>query len=241
MKQNKWRLIPLLKASGEMQMAIDKWLCLQHKKRKQPPTLRFYTWFPAAISLGYHQKKFPNEWNNLIWKGQKVDLVHRPTGGRAVLHQGDLTYMIVTSGLTGSRLEVYKKICQFLIKGWHNLGMELHYGEAGRGYINNPNCFATSTGADLVNQKGEKLIGSAQLKQGNVILQHGSMNLNPDLDLYNEVFGEILPIKSKFPPYKTIIQQLVIAASHCFNCEFERKALTNEEVREIYQQKNKDK
>ena len=55
-----WRLIPLIEASGHAQMAIDKWLFEQHVAGNHPPALRFYTWASPAISLGYHQKKYPS-------------------------------------------------------------------------------------------------------------------------------------------------------------------------------------
>jgi lipoate-protein ligase A len=106
-----------------------------------------------------------------------------------VLHQGDLTYAVVTSGLNGSRVQMYEKICQFLIQGWRSLSVELHYGTAGRGYIHNPNCFGTATSADLVTVDNCKLIGSAQLRRGSAILQHGSIRLQPNAELFATVFG----------------------------------------------------
>ncbi|MCU0527421.1 MAG: lipoate--protein ligase family protein [Elainella sp. Prado103] len=184
-----WRLIPCLTASGAEQMAIDTWLLEQHRLGLHPPTLRFYQWQPIAISLGYHQKQYPPAWRQLRWQGQPIDLVRRPSGGRAVLHQGDLTYAVIGSGWIGTRHQVYEQICQFLIAGWRSLGVELHFGAAGRGYIHNPNCFGTATAADLVTAKGMKFIGSAQLRRGPAILQHGSMRLNADLALFQQVFG----------------------------------------------------
>ena len=184
-----WRLIPLLDAPGRTQMAIDRWLLDQHRQGLHPPTLRFYTWSPPAISLGYHQQRYPETWQQLTWNQQPIDLVRRPSGGRAVLHQGELTYAVIASGLPSNRMEAYQALCEFLIAGWRSLGVELHYGEAGRGYIHNPNCFGTATGADLVLPTGAKLIGSAQLRQGDSVLQHGSMRLNPDADLFQQVFG----------------------------------------------------
>ncbi|MGA7933946.1 MAG: biotin/lipoate A/B protein ligase family protein, partial [Kovacikia sp.] len=154
-----------------------------------PPTLRFYTWNPVAISLGYHQRQWADHWQHLQWNGQAIDLVRRPTGGRAVLHQGDLTYAVITSGLQGNRVQVYQTICEFLIQGWRSLGLDLHYGQADRGYIHNPNCFGTSTDADLILAEGSKLIGSAQLRRGTTVLQHGSMQLQPDAALFHQVFG----------------------------------------------------
>lgn len=188
--QGDWRLLPLLQAPGAVQMALDRWLMEQLSLGLQPPTLRFYTWSPPAISLGYHQRRYPAHWQTLCWQGQPVELVRRPTGGRAVLHQGELTYAITVAGLPGSRMQVYQSLCEFLIEGWRSLGVDLYYGQAGRGYIHNPNCFGTATIADLILPDGRKLIGSAQFRRGSVVLQHGSMRLCPDPDLYRLVFGE---------------------------------------------------
>jgi lipoate---protein ligase len=229
-----WRLIPLLEASGNVQMAIDKWLLKQHHSGKHPATLRFYRWSPAAISLGYHQRQYPQEWHNLTWQGEKLDLVRRPTGGRAVLHQGDLTYTVITSGLSGNRLEAYAKICEFLIQGWRSLGVELSYGTAGRGYIHNPNCFGTATGADLVLPNGAKFIGSAQMRRGGVILQHGSMRLQPDAELFAKVFGAELFGDVQFSlSLEEIITALVAGAKDCFAMELEVQPLSEVEWEEI--------
>ena len=231
-----WRLIPELEATGNVQMAIDRWLLEQHHSGKHPPTLRFYSWSPPAISLGYHQRQYPEYWQDLTWQGQKLDLVRRPTGGRAVLHQGDLTYAVITSGLTGKRLEVYEKICEFLIQGWRSLGVELHYGTAGRGYIHNPNCFGTATGADLVLPNGSKLIGSAQLRRGRTILQHGSIRLQPDVELFSQVFGTESFMDVQLPQslsVEKIISALVVAASDCFNMQINTQPLSKPEWEEI--------
>ncbi|MBW4561121.1 MAG: lipoate--protein ligase family protein [Mojavia pulchra JT2-VF2] len=234
-----WRLIPLLEAAGNLQMAIDRWLLEQHQLGKQPPTLRFYTWSPPAISLGYHQRQYPEYWQNIIWQGQKLDVVRRPSGGRAVLHQGDLTYAVVTSGLNGNRFQVYEKICEFLIEGWRSLGVKLSYGTTGRGYIHNPNCFGTSTGADLVLSNGAKFIGSAQMRRSGTILQHGSIRLQPDTELFARVFGA-----ESFPnlqlaqnlSVEEIITALVIAASNCFAMQIEMQPLSQSEWDEILAQ-----
>ncbi|MGF1674101.1 MAG: biotin/lipoate A/B protein ligase family protein [Rivularia sp. (in: cyanobacteria)] len=216
-------------------MAIDQWLLQQHQSG-HPPSLRFYTWSPSAISLGYHQRKYSEDWQNLTWKGEQIDLIRRPTGGRAVLHKGDLTYALVTSGLSGSRIEMYKKICEFLIQGWQNLGIELDYGTGERGYINNPNCFGTATVADLVTVDGNKLIGSAQLRRNNAILQHGSMSLKPDAELFKKVFEEDLDrvVVGQNLAIERIITALVDAAQKCFGVKFEEKALSNHEWEEIF-------
>jgi lipoate---protein ligase len=226
-----WRLIPLLEANGDLQMAIDCWLLEQHLLRSHPPTIRFYTWSPPTISLGYHQHKYPEHWQNLVWQGQKINLVRRPTGGRAVLHQGDLTYTVVTSGLTGNRVAMYQKIGEFLIQGWRSLGVELHYGTAGRGYIHNPNCFGTATSADLVLPDETKFIGSAQLLKGGAILQHGSIRLQPDTELFARVFpGETFaPVRLPQLDIENIVTALITAASRCFDTQFDERPLSQSE------------
>jgi lipoate---protein ligase len=238
-----WRLIPLLQVSGSVQMLIDRWLLDQHKIGKHPPVLRFYTWASPTISLGYHQRRSPAFWQQLIWQDLPVSLVRRPTGGRAVLHQGDLTYMVVTSGLASKRLEAYRRICEFLIEGWRSLNLVLDYGMTGRNYIHNPNCFGTATGADLVCADGYKLIGSAQLRRGNAILQHGSMRLEPNLELFTTVFGAATPspvsllIKQQGNELiETVIEALTKAATDCFGIELINQPLSAAEWQEILAQ-----
>lgn len=215
-------------------MAIDTWLLEQHRLGLHPPTLRFYTWCPTAISLGYHQKQYPDHWRQLNWEGRSIDLVRRPTGGRAVLHQGDLTYAVITSGISGTRMQVYQTLCEFLIQGWRSLGVKLHYGEAGRGYIHNPNCFGTATGADLVTSANVKLIGSAQLYRHGVVLQHGSMRLTSDRTLFQQVFGtELQPLTQPLPDLTQIVDALITSASDSFGVEVVAQPLTEDEWRAI--------
>jgi lipoate-protein ligase A len=228
-----WRFIPIIDAAGAMQMAIDTWLLEQHRLGIHPPALRFYTWSPAAISLGYHQHRYPEHWQNLTWNGESVDLVRRPSGGRAVLHQGDLTYAVITSGLPGNRMQAYQTICEFLIQGWRQLGIELHYGQAGRSYIHNPNCFGTATAADLVTSDGAKLIGSAQLRRDRAILQHGSMRLKPDAKLFAEVFEEDINLPKSDISINDVMNTLVNAAKEYFAIELITKPFTEEEWKEI--------
>ncbi|MEM1171911.1 MAG: biotin/lipoate A/B protein ligase family protein [Cyanobacteria bacterium P01_H01_bin.35] len=229
-------------------MAIDEWLINQHLQGNIPPTLRFYTWQPVTISLGYHQKRYPEYWQNLTWEGTSVDIVRRPTGGRAVLHQGDLTYSLITSGFPGSRIESYRAICEFLIVGWRSLGVELRYGSAGRGYIHNPNCFGTSTGADLILPNGTKLIGSAQLRKKGALLQHGSMILAPDVEFFSHVFNSqpssgVSNISTSLSFLSAndrgeslinqIIEALIRAASECFQIQLITEPLSDREWIEI--------
>ena len=237
-----WRFIPPLEAPGAVQMAIDTWLLDQHQHHDHPPTLRFYTWKPVAISLGVSQRRqIPEHWKTLVWDGQPVDLVQRPTGGRGVLHQGDLTYALVTSAVEGSRSQVYRFLCQFLIAGWAKLGVPLEFGQPGRDYMRSPNCFALSTGADLVDAWGRKVIGSAQLRRGPYLLQHGSMGLAPDPELWQQVFQTPGP-----PPNQAqlavqngltlseVIEALTQASQDCFDCQLVLQPFSQQEWGQIH-------
>lgn len=231
-----WRLIPPIETTGQLQMAIDRWLLQQHILGQIPPTLRFYTWSNPTISLGYHQQHYPEHWQTLVWHDLPVDLVKRPTGGRGVLHQGDLTYAAIGSGFAGKRVEVYQQICQFLIDGWRSLGVELEYGTVGSGYIHNPNCFSTATSADLICADGYKLIGSAQLIKSDAILQHGSMRINPDVELFELVFGETISLSPQAIlelSIDRIISTLTGAAQNHFQVKFDIQPLSDREWLQI--------
>jgi lipoate---protein ligase len=228
-----WRLIEPIEASGATQMAIDRWMLAEYLTTGRP-MLRFYRWQPAALSLGYHQRDWPDHWNQLRWQGEPLDLVRRPSGGRAVLHQGDVTYAIVGPGSLGaevsegpiSRSVSYRNFCRFLIAGWQALGVELRFGDAGRGYIHNPNCFGTATAADLVMADGTKLIGSAQLWRRGAVLQHGSMRLAQDGGLYAEVFGGTEPVPVLRVGIEQVEAALVAAAIDCYGVAIELEPLT---------------
>lgn len=231
-----WRLIPPIVLPGAVQMAVDAWLLYQHQQGLSPPVLRFYTWQPAALSLGYHQGRWPADWATLQWQGRALELVRRPSGGRAVLHQGDLTYALITSGLPSKRQLAYQHACQFLIDGFAALDLPLVFGAAGRSYRQNPSCFGTATGADLILAADPryKLIGSAQLWHNGALLQHGSIQLQPEPQLYCQVFGQ-LPLQSSAvaklaAQTPQLIETLVAAAGHCFGAAFETVPLAAEEI-----------
>ncbi|MGF1566548.1 MAG: lipoate--protein ligase family protein [Nodosilinea sp.] len=234
-----WRLIPRLDAPGPVQMAIDTWLLDQHQHHQHPPTLRFYTWKPVALSLGVSQRRHvPDHWHSLQWQGQPVDLVQRPTGGRGVLHQGDLTYAVVTSHIPGHREQVYRTLCQFLIEGWLRLGVELRFGEPDGRYMRSPNCFGLATSADLIDAYGTKRVGSAQLIRGNCVLQHGSMPLTPDGELFQRVFKVPVTPPSqgnalRSPTRSEIIAALTAAAARCFGCQLVAQPLMPQEWQAI--------
>jgi len=151
--------------------------------------IRLYTWNPKALSLGSHQKT--DRIDSLFVKDQGIDFVHRPTGGKAVLHDRELTYAVavpVNPGLkTLSVVESYRKITQGLISGLALLGIEPTLARFVPPQTISAACFDhVSLGEPLF--RGGKLIGSAQYRTARSILQHGSLPFELDLRQYVRCF-----------------------------------------------------
>lgn len=179
-------------------MAIDEWLLDGAVAAAASPggpqpgaSLRFYTWSRPTLSLGHHQRQLSPRWLALARRGE-LQLVRRPSGGRAVLHAAELTYALIWPQAPVRRREAYRAACAWLQQGFAELGLPLRFG-AEPASVDHPSCFATSTAADLVHADGAKRIGSAQLWRRGVLLQHGSILLAPDPRLWRRVLAEPPP------------------------------------------------
>ena len=189
-------------------MACDAWLLDQLVQGQGTPVLRFYRWSRPTLSLGFHQRRLEPHWPALVRDGG-LDVVRRPSGGRAVLHAGELTYALVQPALSGRRVDTYTQACQWLQQGFAALGQPLQFGQAGGGEAQQrSSCFATNTAADLIHGNGAKRIGSAQLWREGYVLQHGSVLIHPPGALWERVFGEAPP---SLPPLALSWQQLAEA------------------------------
>ena len=138
------RLLPCFHQPGDWQMALDALLLSQRR-----PALRLYRWGGRpTLSLGLHQRPLESHWLALAQAG-RLDLVRRPSGGRAVLHGGDLSYALVWPNAPGCRRQAYLEACSWLQVAFTRMGLPLQFGhQAVR--RQEPSCFATSTAADLV-------------------------------------------------------------------------------------------
>ena len=171
-----WRLVDDVdrERTAADQMVADLDL-LDDVHRGGASALRLYTWTRPTLSLGRFQAD--DDVNRDACTRRGVEVVRRPTGGRALLHGGDLTYAVVTrprAGRAGGIAAIYEWIASGLIAGLAEIGVGAavarHDGPAG------PACFAGQQGADL--RVGErKLCGSAQVWRDDCVLQHGSILL----------------------------------------------------------------
>ena len=153
-------------------------------------TLRFYSWEGNWISIGFHQKNYPEHWNDLIEKGL-INIVRRPSGGGAVLHSGGITYALTFNKPEYKKFS-YQIVNSWLIKSFAFLGLTLKNGSVKRGGIME-NCFSTNYVSDLVDENESKRIGSAQYWKKGSFLQHGEIQLNPPLDLWIKIFDQKPP------------------------------------------------
>ncbi len=184
-----WRVIDSGAADAARNMATDEAIMLAHGAGEAPPTLRFYGWRPAAVSLGYFQRAVA-EIDLDACRERGIDVVRRLTGGRAVLHDIELTYSVVVRedhpGVPATITAAYHWFSSGLSAGLQRLGVaagmnipRAAYGQSIRPRHASAACFDAPAHYELT-CAGRKLAGSAQVRQGGVILQHGSLLLGFD-------------------------------------------------------------
>jgi lipoate-protein ligase A len=183
---NTWRLLITPPARGAWNMAVDEAI-LEHAQAGQGaslPTLRLYAWDPACLSLGHTQPFADVDTTRLKARGWEV--VRRATGGRAILHTDELTYSVTGSNeepiLAGGVLESYNRLAQALFLAVKDLGLpvEIKEGKSNNQTTPNPVCFEVPSTYEIT-VHGKKLIGSAQARKKEGVLQHGSLPLTGDL------------------------------------------------------------
>lgn len=188
----RWRLIvDAGPRPGVENMAIDQAL-LERVKAEGLPSLRFYRWGPPCLSLGRNQPVPAALAEAAARRG--LDIIRRPTGGAAVLHDQELTYSVaVPVGALGSPRETYHALNRALVAGLRRLGVTASVvGEPNGGTtpldLTGP-CFRGAAPGEVA--VGElKLIGSAQRRDGKTLLQHGSLLLAGDQALVAEILAE---------------------------------------------------
>ena len=194
MPASAWRFIDTPPAPGAWNMAVDEAL-MEGVRAGDEPALRFYRWEPACLSLGRNQPA-AGEYDADEIRARGIDVVRRPTGGRAVLHSRELTYSVVMpDGRLGAPREAYAAINRGLVAGLRDLGVEVGLSAGGEGRAPVPSlapCFREPAVGEVV-AGGRKLVGSAQYREGGVTLQHGSLLLADDQSLLRTLLREAPP------------------------------------------------
>ncbi len=184
MEQDTWRIIKAPAGHGSRQMAIDEAILDAVGEGKEPPTLRLYAWQPACLSLGYSQTADDVDFERLHSNGW--DLVRRPTGGQAILHTDEITYAVIGPAehalLNGNVLESYRRIASALLDALILLGVQANSlpAQAASNDTKGPVCFEVPSNYEIT-VDGKKILGSAQARRKQGVLQHGSLPLMGDL------------------------------------------------------------
>ncbi|MCM3389924.1 lipoate--protein ligase family protein [Ureibacillus chungkukjangi] len=195
--KSKWYFINSGPCSPSYNMALDEALLDLHSQGEIPPVIRFYEWNPATLSIGYFQSA-EKDIDLEIIKEQKLGFVRRPTGGRAVLHESELTYSIIVNeqypDMPAGVTEAYRVLSEGLLLGFQNLGLDAYFSipdtEEKQQDLKKPKsavCFDAPSWYELV-VEGKKVAGSAQTRQKGVILQHGAILLDLDEEKLLSVF-----------------------------------------------------
>lgn len=193
---NKWHLIDSGSNLGVYNMSVDEELLAHAQAGERVPVLRFYSWDPPAVSIGRFQK-IEEAVNAVACKQRGIDIVRRVTGGRAVLHNRELTYSIIarTDDLLfpTNVLGTYKLIAAGLLRGLTNLGIPAEMVSRSNRHAvlvkknaRDAACFSSPSWYEIL-VHGRKIIGSAQRRLSGAFLQHGSILMDYDAALEAEL------------------------------------------------------
>lgn len=164
---------------GWWHMALDQAL-LDRAEQTGEGFVRCYRWAPWCLSFGRHEPAL-RRYDRARLEAAGIDLVRRPTGGRAVWHARELTYAVAAPlGALGTLAASYRAIHEVLARALGRLGVTATLAPAARPVAPGAGaCFASPAGGEVL-AGGRKLVGSAQLRQGHALLQHGSLLLDDD-------------------------------------------------------------
>ena len=184
-----WRLILDGPADGAWNMAVDRAVLVAHEAGAVPPTLRLYSWERPTVSLGRFQNA--EDVDRAVAEAHGVAVCRRPTGGRGVLHDDEVTYAVVAGvrdGLPRGVSASYRELCGALVEAYRALGVAAELTARTRGERDSGACYLHATPADL-SLGAAKLSGSAQVWLRESCLQHGSFVVSRDASLEAALFG----------------------------------------------------
>ena len=183
--KGQWRLIIHGPGRGSGNMAVDEAIARMAGEGHVPPTLRLYAWDPPCISLGRHQSIADIDVDKAQAHG--IDVVRRPTGGRAILHVDEITYSVAGPAdeprLRGMVLDCYLRLSEGITRGLERLGVRVYKADASAraGPDVSAACFEVPSAYEILTVDGRKIVGSAQVRKKDWVLQHGAIPLYGDV------------------------------------------------------------
>lgn len=183
-----WRLILDGPQDGSWNMAVDRAVLSSRANGEAPPTLRLYSWRVPTVTLGRFQPL--TDVDVELCRDLGFDVVRRPTGGRGVLHDDEVTYSVVGSiedGIPRGVSASYRHLCAALAEAYRSLGVPADLTSRSRGERSAGACYLHATPADL-SLGAAKLSGSAQVWEKDAMLQHGSFVRSRDAGTEADVF-----------------------------------------------------
>lgn len=195
----RWRVLMSPPAPGAYNMALDEAL-MQRAGTTGEWVLRVYSWSRPTISLGRNQTAY-GRYDMAAIRERGLDVVRRPTGGRAILHDREVTYSVTAPAAdAGDLRQSYDRINRLLVEALRQMGVDAHVAAACRGAApprapGMAPCFGEPALGELI-LAGRKLAGSAQWRMDGALLQHGSILLGDDQSLLTSLtvdFGPPIP------------------------------------------------
>lgn len=193
--QSNWRLLLDGAADGHRNMAVDEALLCACAAGQAPPTLRLYRWDGPVLSIGYFQDA-GREIDLEKCRTLGVEVVRRPSGGKVVLHEGDLSFAVAVGGkgnpFSGRASAGLRRVGQCLIEAVRRCGVDARFAsneDLGRYSLNRssgPGCFQTLYPHEVV-VEGHKIAGIAQARRQGGVLIHGSIQFSYDRKLLQSV------------------------------------------------------
>jgi lipoate-protein ligase A len=226
-------------------MAVDEAILEAYESALSPPapTLRLYGWSPAALSLGKSQPA-AGAHDAVALAAHAVDLVRRPTGGEAVLHEHERTYAVVAAAgidpFAGGPVDAYRAVAAALVGGLRRVGVDAHAEEPREGASRRRGtvCFQR-TGAWEIVAGGRKLVGSSQFRRRRAFLQHGSIPLRQDArrlaeltgaDVDPQRFTDLTSAAGRAVPPEELDAAIVSGFEEAFGVRFETAELKTTEA-----------
>lgn len=241
----KWFVIVTKGFSPQMNMALDSLMWRKLKVHPETVFLRFYTWSPSAVSLGANQKP-ENIVDVEFCKKNNIPVVARITGGSAIFHDREITYSFSATNdqkIFPGPLTSYEKICGALKLGLEKLGVNVKWRGVSTGRepsLTNRDCFSLSSRHDLV-VDGRKILGSAQRKDRVSFLQHGSLLLDIQKDLWENIFLQkpdftkivcLSEILSQVPDFDSIVRVLISGFEEFFQQTLQQSGFSAQDINE---------